>query len=341
MKKKILVIASVLTLAPITIFANGIKIWVNGNIVKSDVSPYIENSRTMVPIRVISENLGKEVKWNGDEKKVNIKDSKGNEISLVIGEKFIKDESSNVDRKFELDSPAVIKDDRTFVPIRAIAEAFGEKVEWDKDNGTVIIGKGYKKPEPVKAENTTHPLGLDYLYNKEMINKSDEEKTVYERKMREEESKVFPGHKNREVEAALAWLSFAKANKFFQDAVNKNPYAYSKENKIGYSIMRRGSAMSGYEDTKNEKYSTRDFMSVSAGPSMAELEHFDYYLNYDGTFNFFRMPLHYHDAPEEMLKQVKKIISNTEKVKFIDANKSEIERLLKNFSPENEKYIEY
>ncbi|MBU5668551.1 copper amine oxidase N-terminal domain-containing protein [Peptoniphilus sp. MSJ-1] len=341
MKKKILVIASVLTLAPATIFANGIKIWVNGNIVKSDVSPYIKNSRTMVPIRVISESLGKEVKWNGDEKKVNIKDSKGNEISLVIGEKFIKDESNNVDRKFELDSPAVIKDDRTFVPIRAIAEAFGEKVDWDKDNRTVIIGKGYKKPEPVRAEKTTHPLGLDYLYNKEMINKSDEEKTVYERKMREEESKLFPGHKNREVEAALAWLSFAKSNKFFQDEVNKDTFSYTSKNEIYYGIDPRGSAMSWFEDESKEEYTTRDFMSVNAGPSMAELEHFDYYLNYDGTFNSFRMPLHYHDTPEEMLKQVKKIISNPEKVKFIDANKSDIERLLKNFSPENEKYIEY
>ena len=38
-----------------------ISIKLNGNYVSSDVSPYIVNDRTMVPVRVISESLGAEV----------------------------------------------------------------------------------------------------------------------------------------------------------------------------------------------------------------------------------------------------------------------------------------
>ena len=45
--------------------------------------------------------------------------------------------------KIELDAPALIKDDRTFVPLRAIAEAFGERVDWDNDKRVVVIGEGY------------------------------------------------------------------------------------------------------------------------------------------------------------------------------------------------------
>lgn len=41
-----------------------IKLWVNGNYIESDVSPIIENDRTLVPIRIISEVLGKQVEWN-------------------------------------------------------------------------------------------------------------------------------------------------------------------------------------------------------------------------------------------------------------------------------------
>jgi len=38
-----------------------------------------------------------------------------------------------------LDAPPVIRKDRTFVPIRFIAEGFGSKVDWDPINYTVLI----------------------------------------------------------------------------------------------------------------------------------------------------------------------------------------------------------
>ena len=38
-----------------------------------DAVPYIENSRTMVPVRVISENFGADVAWDEAARKVKIK----------------------------------------------------------------------------------------------------------------------------------------------------------------------------------------------------------------------------------------------------------------------------
>ena len=302
-----------------------------GEIINSDVAPYISEDRTMVPVRVISENLGKVVTWNNDDKKVTIKDEKGNEFSLVINEKFMEDISSNVYRKIELDAPAVIKDDRTFVPIRAIAEAFGEKVHWDNDKRVVVIGDNYdsKKIKNDEIEKTEDPLGLDYLYKKDMAGKSDEEKAIYENKMRNMPSKVFKGRKNGEVEACLAWLSFAKAGEFFEADLNKNPYLNPNKDGLDIGLTKRGESMSSFDDyEKDEKY-TREIMGVSSGPSMAMLEHFDYYLNFDGTFNYFRLPLHYQGDAPEMLKEVKEIISKPKKVKFIKADKKDIEKLLR------------
>ncbi|MDU1582844.1 MAG: copper amine oxidase N-terminal domain-containing protein, partial [Peptoniphilus harei] len=279
----------------------------------------------------ISENLGKVVTWNNDDKKVTIKDEKGNEFSLVINEKFMEDISSNVYRKIELDTPAVIKNDRTFVPIRAIAEAFGERVHWDNDKRVVVIGDNYdsKKIKNDEIEKTEDPLGLDYLYNKDMAGKSDEEKAIYENKMRNMPSKVFKGRKNGEVEACLAWLSFAKAGEFFEADLNKNPFLNPNKDGFDIGLTERGESMSSFDDyEKDEKY-TREIMGVSSGPSMAMLEHFDYYLNFDGTFNYFRLPLHYQGNAPEMLKEVKEIVSKPKRVKFIKADKKDIEKLLR------------
>lgn len=333
MKKKIILGASLLALAiPTFVFANSdIRLWIKGEIIKSDVAPYISEDRTMVPLRVISENLGKKVTWNNNDKKVNIKDEKGNEFSLVINEKFMENVSSNSNLKIKLDAPAVIKDDRTFVPIRAIAEAFGEKVQWDKDKRVVVIGDNYdsKKIKNDGIEKSEDPLGLDYLYNKDMAGKSDEEKSNYEKRMRNMPSKVFKGRKNGEVEACLAWLSFAKAGEFFGPDLNKNPFLNPNKDGLGIGVTERGESMSSYDDyEKDEKYK-RELLGLASGPCMAGLEHFDYYLNFDGTFNYFRLPLHYQGDAPEMLKEVKDIVSKPKKVKFIKAEKKDIEKLLK------------
>ena len=333
MKKKFILGASILALAiPTFVFANSdIRLWMKGEIIKSDVAPYISEDRTMVPLRVISENLGKVVTWNNNDKKVNIKDEKGNEFSLVINEKFMENVSSDSNLKIKLDAPAVIKDNRTFVPIRAIAEAFGEKVQWDNDKRVVVIGDNYdsKKIKNDEIEKSEDPLGLDYLYKKDMAGKSDEEKAIYENEMRNMPSKVFKGRKNGEVEACLAWLSFAKAGEFFEADLNKNPFLNPRKDGLGIGVTERGESMSSYDDyEKDEKYK-RELLGLASGPCMAGLEHFDYYLNFDGTFNYFRLPLHYQGDAPEMLKEVKDIVSKPKKIKFIKADKKDIEKLLK------------
>lgn len=342
MKKKLILGASILALAiPTFVSANSnIRIWMNGDMVKSDVAPYIYEERTMVPLRVISENLGKEVTWDGGKKSVNIKDEKGNEFSLIIGGKFMVDISANVDRKIELDAPALIKDDRTFVPLRAIAEAFGENVDWDNDKRVVVIGEGYdtkkiKNDEKNKAEDY---LGLDYLYNKDMAGKSDEEKAIYEKSMREMPSKVFKGYKNGEVEACLAWLSFAKAGEFYGPELNKNPFLNPNKDGLRINLKEKGESMSSFDDYEKDEKFKREIMGVNSGPSMAMLEYFDYYLNFDGTFNYFRLPSHYHSAAPEMLKEVKNIVSLPKKIKFIKADKSEVEKLLKTLDNSSNSY---
>lgn len=202
MKKKFILGASILALAiPSLVTANtNIRIWMKGDMIKSDVAPYIYEERTMVPLRVISENLGKEVLWDGANRSVQISDGYGGVLYLTIDKKEIKNFSAGNSNTIKLDVAPKIKDDRTFVPLRAIAEAFGERVDWDKDKRVVVIGDGYdskkikdEKKDLQEKKEVLDPLGLDYLYKKEMMNKSDEEKAVYEKKNERNAFKSFQG----------------------------------------------------------------------------------------------------------------------------------------------------
>lgn len=106
----------------------------NGKIIKSDVAPFIKNDRTMVPIRFISETLGYQVDWNNDKRLVSVK-GKDTSIELKIDSKNSKVNGKEV----TLDAPALIKDSRTFVPLRFVAENLRAEVKWDNDNFKVII----------------------------------------------------------------------------------------------------------------------------------------------------------------------------------------------------------
>lgn len=90
-----------------------------------EAAPYIENGRTMVPVRVISEQFGAYVSWDGGKREVSITGD-GNEIKFSID----ADKAYVNGNLVSLDAPAVIKEGRTMVPLRFISEALGREVEY-------------------------------------------------------------------------------------------------------------------------------------------------------------------------------------------------------------------
>ncbi|MDY2987832.1 MAG: copper amine oxidase N-terminal domain-containing protein [Peptoniphilus sp.] len=139
MKRFLIFCLALLIATPV--FAKDIKITLDGKEIKSDVSAYIENSRTLVPIRFISEKLGYEVKWNDETRVVNILD-KNKTIELKLDSKDIKVNGKDL----KMDVAPVIKKDRTFVPLRFVAEHMGLKVDWDANSYTVILQTQNQSP---------------------------------------------------------------------------------------------------------------------------------------------------------------------------------------------------
>lgn len=107
----------------------------NGEIVE----PQIINSRTMVPMRKIFETFGADIEWNGETRSVKAT-TESLEINLQIGNsKAVLKTADGTEKEIFLDSEPTIVDGRTLVPVRFIAESLEKKVDWDKDNRTVII----------------------------------------------------------------------------------------------------------------------------------------------------------------------------------------------------------
>lgn len=114
------------------------KVLLNGEQMTFEVNPFIEYDRTFVPMRAIFEAVGAKVEWDDETRTVHAVRGEGNEasfVSLQIGNTTAFVNGASV----EFDVASQIKDDRTFVPLRFVVEALGEKVEWDNDNYTVVI----------------------------------------------------------------------------------------------------------------------------------------------------------------------------------------------------------
>lgn len=103
-------------------------------LVQFDTLPFIEDGRTLIPVRAVAESFGTFVAWNEAEQKVTII---GNvdDVVLTIGEST----AYIGDKAVTLDVPAKVVNGRTMVPLRFVAEAFGAEVLWDAALNMAII----------------------------------------------------------------------------------------------------------------------------------------------------------------------------------------------------------
>lgn len=131
--------------------------YVNGEAYTLDAAPVIRNNRTMLPVRFVAESLGAFVNWNGETSTAVIL-TEDVEISITIN----KAEALVNGTPVALDSPAFIENNRTYLPVRFVAESLGATVAWDGATSTATITLGGFVPFP-DDYTATYPNGYDYL----------------------------------------------------------------------------------------------------------------------------------------------------------------------------------
>ena len=135
-----------MALSSVTAFADDVIINIDSTEVEFNEElgfPFIdENNRTQVPFRAALEKYGAEVDWD-NESRAAIAVKGEMVVKVPIGENYILKN----DEEIPVDTAARIVNGRTFLPIRAVIEAFGSEVQWDAALNTVVI-----TTEPVDAK---------------------------------------------------------------------------------------------------------------------------------------------------------------------------------------------
>lgn len=149
-----LLLAITLLLSPLSGYSQHIDVYVDQEKVPFNQStgyPFVDsNSRTLVPFRVVLEQFGCTVSWN-QQKGIATASKNGVVVEVPIGENYIK---INTARKAN-DSSAQIVAGRTYLPIRAVLEAFGATVSWDQQKQAVMVlsDSELSKMAPVKVKS--------------------------------------------------------------------------------------------------------------------------------------------------------------------------------------------
>ncbi|HYE69201.1 MAG TPA: stalk domain-containing protein [Anaerovoracaceae bacterium] len=125
-------------ISPRNVYASEINININNQPVQflqNSGEPFIDQAnRTQVPFRLTMESFGCAVSWD-NENQTAIAEKDGTIVTVPIGESYIMKDGE----KIANDTAALIKDSRTYLPIRAVLEAFGAFVEWQPDTQSVMV----------------------------------------------------------------------------------------------------------------------------------------------------------------------------------------------------------
>lgn len=206
--KKLAIVGIMSMLLSTSVFAAGklpkdaldknINIYINNNlqsIPEGMGRAYLDKNtnRVMVPIRYISENLGAQINFY-QRKETNTSGILIGAIDVLveldINSTKAKLNLGGEDSVVNLDSPAILYDGRTYVPIRFISETLGLNVDWKNDSVYIsgkfkTKGKRYNyeednKEEEIKKENTADKYLDQFNIPREKVQEGKESNSIFQ-----------------------------------------------------------------------------------------------------------------------------------------------------------------
>ncbi|PAK53645.1 N-acetylmuramoyl-L-alanine amidase family protein [Paenibacillus sp. 7541] len=146
------------------------KIYLDGQELNLSSGVVVENQNgtVMVPIRVVSEQLGFRVSWTKATQTVTVQNSVKN-VSMVIGSSYATIDGQRV----QMTKAPVLRGGTTLVPLRFVSEQMGLQVRWDNQQKAVYLqstGSGGEAPGSGNGSGTAATVdGLSFNENKLMV----------------------------------------------------------------------------------------------------------------------------------------------------------------------------
>ncbi len=149
MKKILLVITMILAFSfssfadtvtsdDVTVLIDGIELDMHDEEQGVNLSPFILNDRTMIPLKSTIDAFGideSQIEWNHEYRTISIISNRGDTIRMQIGNENIY-LNENI---FRSNVVPVIHNNRTYIPLSIIASLFNYDVEWVANDRSVII----------------------------------------------------------------------------------------------------------------------------------------------------------------------------------------------------------
>lgn len=162
--------------------ASGIEVFIDGKEVNFEddlEAPYLDsNSRTMIPIRTITEELGHRVDWIQTIKTVVIDNNTYVSISDENTCPFLTSDNKmfikNLGKTIQMDTEVKLRNSKTYIPARYIVESLGHKLEYENDNGVHKLN--ILKDKGTMASTTTGASEI-YSGHLESVNLTKDEMT--------------------------------------------------------------------------------------------------------------------------------------------------------------------
>ena len=117
----------------------GISVQLDGQTLTfSDAAPEARDGRTFLPVRAVFEAMGAQVSYDAASGAVTaVRD--GTTVTMTLGSTEASVTMDGITTPVVMDVAPYAHDNRTYVPVRFAAQAFGCIVGWDADDRTVIL----------------------------------------------------------------------------------------------------------------------------------------------------------------------------------------------------------
>lgn len=127
-KKSVLISLAFMSVTT-TVYGKDISVRLNGNDIGT--SAIIEDDRSFVPYRAVFEKLGYTVEWN--DRRITAK-NKDTEMILAVGSSLVQIRKNGETTAVDCGNNVILRNDRTYVPLRFVTENSGYTVEWNGDS---------------------------------------------------------------------------------------------------------------------------------------------------------------------------------------------------------------
>ena len=117
----------------------GISVQLDGEMLTfTDAAPEAVDGRTFLPVRAVFEAMGAQVSYDADTQTVTaVRDD--TTVTMTLGSTEATVTQYGLTTPVAMDVAPYAHDNRTYVPVRFAAQAFGCVVGWDQDDQTVIL----------------------------------------------------------------------------------------------------------------------------------------------------------------------------------------------------------